>query len=367
MLDMAARAAWRGSGDVEPNPPVGCVIGTSRGEVIAIGHHRKFGAAHAEVEALVRAGERARGATAWVTLEPCDHVGKTGACTRALIDAGVAEVVMARRDPHPAARGGAETLRAHGVRVRFSSASRRAIESTVAFVHRVETGRPWLIAKWAMTVDGKVATRTGESKWISGEAARSRVHRLRARVDAIVTGIGTVLADDPLLTARGVGRVRRVATRVVVDPSLRIPESAALVRTIDVAPLVVVAAEGSLSGRNAEKAERLRAAGVRVEAFASREAGRVSLIGLLEWLSGDLGATHVCVEAGPGLTGAFVREGLVNEAWVFVGGRLLGDERAPGPAAGSVAEHLQEGSPMRLVRAREVGADAWLIWKRVRA
>ncbi len=366
MLDIAARAAWRGMGDVEPNPMVGCVLGTVEGEVLSVGHHRRFGGAHAEVEAILRAGERARGATAWVTLEPCDHQGKTAACAGALLESGVAEVVIARRDPHPAARGGGETLAARGVRVRYSSASRRAMEVSDAFVHWVETGRPWVVAKWAMTADGKVATRTGESKWISREAARARVHRLRARVDAVITGIGTVLADDPLLTARGVARVRRVAKRVVVDPSLRIPEHSALVRTAGEVPVIVVVEASSMTGRNREKAERLRACGVRVEPMAGQQEGRVSLKGLLGWLGAEHTATRVLVEAGPGLTGAFVREGLVDEVWGFVGGRLLGDERAPGPASGSVVEHLPEGTPLRLARARAAGEDAWLVWKRVR-
>ncbi len=367
MLDLAARAAWRGLGDVEPNPPVGCVIGTASGEIISIGHHRKFGGVHAEVEALARAGSRARGATAWVTLEPCNHAGKTGPCAAALVDAGIVEVVIAHRDPNPAASGGGEALEQRGVRVRYSLASRAAAEISDAFVHRVHTGRPWVIGKWAMTVDGKVATRTGESKWISGPAARARVHRLRSRVDVIMTGIGTVLADDPLLTARGVARVRRVAARVVVDPSLRIPEGSALVRTAREAPVVVVVEARSMSGRNAEKAERLRSAGVRVEVMTGQEEGRVCLEGLLRWLGSELGATRVEVEAGPGLTGALVREGLLDEAWVFVGGRLLGDDRAPGPASGRALEHLSEATAMRLVRSRDVGGDAWIVWKRVRA
>ncbi|MGD9692064.1 MAG: bifunctional diaminohydroxyphosphoribosylaminopyrimidine deaminase/5-amino-6-(5-phosphoribosylamino)uracil reductase RibD [Phycisphaerales bacterium] len=366
MLDMAARAAWRGMGDVEPNPMVGCVIGTREGEVIAVGHHRRCGGDHAEVEALRRAGPRSRGAIVWVTLEPCGHTGKTPPCVDALVGAGVAEVVIARKDPHPDARGGGDRLFEKGVRVRFTGVSARAVAVSDAFVHRVETGRPWVIAKWAMTADGRVATRTGESKWISGEAARARVHRLRARVDAVVTGIGTALADDPLLTARGVRRVRRVARRVVVDPSLRIPETSQLVRSAGVTPLSVVVEERSMTGRNVEKAERLRAAGVGVEVMAGEREGRVSLEGMLAWLGREHGATRVMVEAGPGLTGAFVREGLVDEAWAFVGGKMLGDERAPGPTCGSVVEHLSDARPMRLVRAREVGGDAWLVWKRIR-
>lgn len=366
MLDLAARAAWRGLGHVEPNPPVGCVIGTAKGDVISVGHHRRFGGAHAEVEALVSAGSRARGAVVWTTLEPCHHTGKTPPCSRALEAAGVAEVVYARSDPHPEAAGGAAWLRERGVRVRRSEASSKAAALTDAFVHRVRTGRPWVIAKWAMTVDGRIATRTGESKWISGEAARRAVHRLRSRVDAIVTGIGTVLADDPLLTARDVARVRRRALRVVVDPSLRIPETCALVRTAGEAPVVVVVESRSMIGRNVEKAERLVAAGVRVETMTGREEGRVDLEGLLGWLGETHRATCVEVEAGPGLTGALVRAGLVDEAWVFVGGLLLGDDRAPGPASGSIIEQLSDATPMRLLRAREIGSDAWMVWRRVR-
>ena len=225
----AIELAALGRGSVEPNPMVGCVI--ARGaEVIAEGYHRQFGGAHAEVEALAVAGVRAAGATMYVTLEPCCHWGKTPPCSEAVIRAGLARVVAAMPDPFPKVAGGGLTaLREAGIAVELGVLESDAEQLNAPYLKRLRTGQPWVIAKWAMTLDGKLATRTGSSRWISSERSRELVHDLRRRVDAILVGRGTVVADDPLLTARPPGD--RTALRIILDRLARTPLDAKLVTT----------------------------------------------------------------------------------------------------------------------------------------
>jgi diaminohydroxyphosphoribosylaminopyrimidine deaminase/5-amino-6-(5-phosphoribosylamino)uracil reductase len=267
LLDLAARAALRAAGDVEPNPMVGAVI-VKGDRIIGIGHHRKFGGLHAEREALAdcrRRGEDPRGSTIYVTLEPCCHHGKQPPCTDALIEAGITRVIAARRDPNPVSANGAEVLHRAGIICEFTDASPLATRLSDPFIKRITTGLPWVIAKWAQTIDGRIATRTGESRWISGEVSRRRVHHLRARVDCILTGMGTVIADDPLLTARGIGRVRRVARRVVIDSDLDIPVIAQLVRTAREFPTTVVCSDQAAAATaSGPRREALKAAGVEI-------------------------------------------------------------------------------------------------------
>ena len=364
MLRRAALAGLRGSGFVEPNPMVGCVVGTTDGRVLGTGHHRRYGGAHAEVEALAAChanGYDPRGATAWVTLEPCDHQGKTGPCTRALLEAGIVRVVAARRDPNPVAAGGAERLRAAGVACEFSGACAMATRLADPWEKRLRTGLPWVIAKWAQSIDGKIATRAGESKWISCATSRRMVHRLRGRMDAVVTGIGTVLADDPLLTARGVA-TRRVARRVVVDPSLRIPMWSALVRSAREVPLTVacgvgaVGDEDGMKRRDGEKIRALRAAGVDVLEIPAAS-GRLALDDVLRWLVSEHDVTNVMVEAGPGLVGSLMSAGLVDEMLVFVGSMVLGDEAALGPARVEGDGSLGDARRWELAWVKRVGVD----------
>ncbi|MGC4002137.1 MAG: bifunctional diaminohydroxyphosphoribosylaminopyrimidine deaminase/5-amino-6-(5-phosphoribosylamino)uracil reductase RibD [Pirellulales bacterium] len=215
LMARALDLAERGRGFVEPNPLVGCVL-VRDGMVVGEGFHTKFGAVHAEVEALRVAGPRARGATAYVTLEPCCHHGKTPPCTQALIAAGIVRVVAAMRDPFPrVAGGGFAELIAAGIVVETDLHRDAAARLNAPYLKLIATGLPWTIAKWAMTLDGKIATHTGDSRWISGDASRRSVHELRGRMDAIVVGGGTAKRDDPLLTARPPGA--RVALRVVLD------------------------------------------------------------------------------------------------------------------------------------------------------
>jgi len=368
MLQVAARAAARGMGYVEPNPMVGCVIGRDDGTVLGVGHHRRFGDRHAEVEALrscAMRGHSPRGATAWVTLEPCNHQGKQPPCTGALIEAGIARVVVARPDPNPISTGGAERLRQAGIDVRFTEACPEAVRISDAFIMRILHRRPWVIAKWAQTIDGCIADASGSSQWISGERSRRGVHRLRSRVDAILTGIGTVLADDPLLTARGVSR-RRQAIRIVIDPGLRIPERGKLVQSIDQAPLMVVTTpEGATKQR--EKAAGLRRAGVELLELPRAGDGAIPLRPLLERLAAEREVSNVLVEGGAGLLGALARESLLDELRVHIGPRLLGDPAglAPvGAARSGVTIRLSGAAAFELCSLRRRGDDALLVYRR---
>lgn len=366
MLDRAARAALRALGAVEPNPLVGCIIGRPDGAVLGMGHHRRYGGPHAEVEALADCKSRGndpRGATVWVTLEPCNHTGKTGPCTQALIEAGVSRIVTARRDPNAEAAGGLERLRAAGIQTHIEPGAREAVRLTDPFALRHMARRPWVIAKWAQTADGATATRTGESKWISCERSRRMVHRLRARVDAILTGIGTALADDPMLTARGV-RVRRCARRVVLDPELRLPPSSRLVRSANEAPVTVYVRADGLGGRG-DAASELRAAGVEIIGVPASPAG-LDLHHVLLDLSGRYGAQTVLTECGARLLGSLFDADLVDDALVYIAPRIMADPRAHFAAVGGAKPGLGDLAAFELLSVRRSGADAMLWMRRQR-
>lgn len=343
-LRAAARLALRGRGHVEPNPTVGCVITDRAGQVVGMGHHERFGGPHAEVAALRQASRHANGGTLYVTLEPCAHTGKTPPCVDAIIEAGITRVVFSEVDPHPAAREGARRLREAGVTV-DRVLCQHAIDVSAPFVHRIETGLPWVIAKWAQTIDGRIATRTGESRWISNPASRRMVHRERGRVDAILTGIGTILADDPLLTARDV-RARRIARRVIVDPNLRIPVDCAVVRTARQYSVTVFCLTAAIEQEH-ERVADLSAAGVEVIGLPMVD-DDVPLAPMLRELVRRHETATVLVESGAGLLGRLFRKHLVNSAWVFVAPTLLGDEHAYPCVRGIHVEDLAAGTRLVL-------------------
>ena len=370
-LDIAARAALRAAGDVEPNPMVGAVI-VKGGAVIGIGHHRRFGDLHAEREALadcLRKGHDPAGATVYCTLEPCVHHGKQPPCTDALIEAKVGAVVFARPDPAEVSRGGIEVLRRAGIEARLSDASPLATRLSDPFIHRVTTGLPWVVAKWAQTIDGRIATRTGESQWISGPMSRRRVHRLRARMDAILTGLGTVTTDDPMLTARVVRRVRRPCRRIVLDRDLDISSESAIVRTAHDTPTSIVVNKDLLTSGIVEtrrdELEQLGCEFIGVPEYLDSN-GRLRLDMLLEALAGEYGVTNLMVEAGPGLLGSLFEADLICEAVVYVAPLLLGDAEAMAAATGRIAERLSEGRRFDLCRVKRVGQDVELTYRRVR-
>lgn len=350
-MSRALALARRGLGRVEPNPMVGCVI-VRDGRVAGEGYHAFFGGPHAEVQALRSAGAAARGGTAYVTLEPCCHHGKTPPCTDALIQAGIARVVAAMRDPFErVAGGGFEQLRRAGIGVSVGLGGEQARRLNAPYLVREHHGRPWVILKWAQSLDGKIATRTGDSKWISSPPSRALVHRLRGRVDAVIVGVNTVIADDPLLTCRQ-GSPRRVAARLVLDPSLRIPRKSKLVQTARRTPTVVATRTASL---RTPRARTLGRAGVMLMGLRRRGAG-LDLSDLLARLA-RRGMTNVLVEGGGETLGRFLDAGLADEALVFVSRRLIGGRDATPALGGAGALRLADVRNPAFTQRRTAGQD----------
>lgn len=336
-MRLALELARRGEGQVEPNPMVGAVVVDPKGNVLGTGWHQKFGGPHAEVFALREAGRRAAGTNLFTTLEPCCHTGKTPPCVDAIIAAGILRVYTALQDPFPAVAGqGIARLRAAGIDVRVGLLQAEAERLAAPFLKLVRTGLPYVHAKWAMTLDGKLAARTGISKWISNEASRAVVHRLRGRMDAILVGIETALLDDPLLTARPAGP--RVATRIVVDSRARLPQQSQLLQTITQAPVIVAACDDA----PAEQVQMLRDHGVEVLLFAPAVSaassagapGRVPLTPLLQEL-GRRRFTNILVEGGSGLLGSLFDDNLIDHTHVFIAPKVLGGSAAKSPIGGT--------------------------------
>jgi diaminohydroxyphosphoribosylaminopyrimidine deaminase/5-amino-6-(5-phosphoribosylamino)uracil reductase len=327
-MGKALELARLGQGLVEPNPMVGCVIARGR-RVVGAGYHRRYGGPHAEVHALRQAGALAAGATAYISLEPCSHVGKTPPCADALICAGVARVVAAMRDPNPIVRGhGLSRLRRAGVRVEVGLLEDEAARLNAPFVTLHCKKRPYVILKWAQSIDGCIATKTGDSRWISSPESRRAVHLIRARVDGVMIGIGTALRDDPDLTARGV-RVARRAARIVLDTQLRLSLRSKLARTAKSVPTILFCSLAALRSRRAGLLRRLGCDVVGVPH------GRGGL--KIESVMGNLAArkmSNVLVEGGGRLLGSLVDRGLFDEARVFVAPILIGGRGAPGPLMG---------------------------------
>ena len=368
-LDMAARLAIRGLGRVEPNPPVGCVF-VRDGVVIGAGHHRRFGDLHAERDALrdmKRRGIDPAGSTAYVTLEPCNGHGKQPPCVEALIEAKVARVIFAARDPNPAKSHGAQALERAGISAEFSDVSSFASGLVAPFIKRLMHGLPWVIAKWAQTIDGRIATRSGESKWISNEWSRRRVHELRARVDAIVTGVGTITADDPMLNARGC-YVRRVARRVIIDSDLDTPLNCKLIRTAgDIPTIVYCGADVLLDESKAGVVEAFRACNVEVRGTDRSGSGtRLDLSCILKDLVTKYHAANVMIESGPGLLGSFFEADLVDAAQVYIAPMVFADELAHAAAAGRNIPHLSDARRFELRRLKSIGGDIEALYRRLR-
>jgi diaminohydroxyphosphoribosylaminopyrimidine deaminase/5-amino-6-(5-phosphoribosylamino)uracil reductase len=338
----ALALAERGRGYVEPNPLVGAVV-VRDGRLVGEGWHQRYGQAHAEVNALATAGEAARGATLYVTLEPCCHYGKTPPCTDAVLRAGVARVVAAMSDPFPQVAGrGAELLRQAGLTVEVGLCEPEARRLNAPYLKLVGRGRPYVHAKWAMTLDGKIATRTGDSKWISNEASRRRVHELRGRMDAIIVGIGTVLADDPLLTARPPGP--RTPVRVVLDHHGRTPPTSQLARTARETPTWIVTAGASTP--------HLAALGCEVSSLPDAGA-------LLDEM-GRRRMTNVLVEGGAAVLGTFLDAGEIDELHVFIAPRLAGGAEGKTPIGGRGVEKIADALALTEWRAEMVEGDVCL-------
>jgi diaminohydroxyphosphoribosylaminopyrimidine deaminase/5-amino-6-(5-phosphoribosylamino)uracil reductase len=386
-LDLAAQ----GLGRVEPNPMVGAVV-VQGGEIVGEGYHQRFGGPHAEVFALQAAGPRARGAELFVSLEPCCHQGKTPPCTGAIQAAGIRRVVAAVADPFPEVCGrGLAVLKATGIETTVGVLAEEARRLNAAFFKRQRTGLPLVIAKWAMTLDGRLATAAGDSRWISSEESRRRVHEVRRVVDAVLVGAGTVLADEPSLTVRHVAPLpeRGQPTRVIVDGRLVIDPAKDPARTARDAPVIVYTSADAVR-EHADKAAALREEGCEVVIVASEAenprggaspqperggslataslrpdppgtdsrvpSALLSLRGVLEDL-GERGMSRVLVEGGARVLGSFLAAGLVDRVMIFVSPRILASADAPGPAAGPTGRALADALPLADLTAERVGPD----------
>jgi diaminohydroxyphosphoribosylaminopyrimidine deaminase/5-amino-6-(5-phosphoribosylamino)uracil reductase len=348
-LGLAARQL----GQVAPNPAVGCLI-VKDGVVLGRGVTQAGGRPHAETEALRQAGEAARGACAYVTLEPCSHFGKTPPCARALIEAGIARAVIAVRDPDPRVDGGGITaLEAAGVAVTLGVLEAQAAALNAGFFLTKTQGRPLVTLKLATSLDGKIATAAGESRWITGEASRALAHGLRANHDAVLVGFHTAAADDPLLDVRLPGLENRRPVRVILDARLATPPTHRVVTTARRQPTWIVSVEGHGDAQSRAALER---AGVEILTFPAADRGRVPIVAVLQALAGR-GITRLLVEGGGGLAASLIKADLVDRLVWFRGGQVIGADGIPA-VAGFDVTHLVEARRFLRERAHEVGGDA---------
>ncbi|MCH8499322.1 MAG: bifunctional diaminohydroxyphosphoribosylaminopyrimidine deaminase/5-amino-6-(5-phosphoribosylamino)uracil reductase RibD [Marinobacter sp.] len=360
MMARAIQLARRGLYSTHPNPRVGAVV-VRQGQVVGEGWHERAGESHAEIHALSRAGDLACGATVYVTLEPCSHYGRTPPCARALIDAGVAHVVVATEDPNPVVSGrGIQLLRDAGIKVTVGVLAAEAEALNPGFMKRMRTGRPWVRVKVAASLDGRTAMASGESQWITGPEARRDVQRLRAMSDAILTGVGTVLADDPSLTVRraelgDLGQATepsRQPLRIIADRDVRTPVDATILRGGNVH---VFCASQSIPTASAQN---LAALGISLTGVDWTATG-IHLGQTLDVL-GDLGINEVLVEAGPTLAGAFVEQALADELWLYQAPVFLGS--AGRPTVNLPLQTMAEKIEWQVADRRQIGQDLrWIL------
>jgi diaminohydroxyphosphoribosylaminopyrimidine deaminase/5-amino-6-(5-phosphoribosylamino)uracil reductase len=350
MMRRALELAAQGTGQVSPSPLVGCVIVSHDGRIVGEGFYLYEQIKHAETIALEQAGELARGATAYVSLEPHSHQGRTPPCTEALIRAGITRVVASIDDPNPLVSGkGFAALRAAGVELQTGVLEREATRLNEAYLHSVRYGRPFVHLKLACSLDGKIATRTGDSRWITGEEARERVHELRHQADAILIGAGTALSDDPLLTDRSGKARRRPLVRVVLDKNLCLTPQSQLAKTAREYPTLVFASESA----NDSVATALAKSGVEI---LRDESGGYDLPGVLRELHSRSIQT-LLVEGGARVAGAFLDAGLVNKVSFFVAPLIIGGRDAPAAIGGTGAEKIADAANLQDVEVREHGRD----------
>jgi len=349
-LDLAASA----KGNTNPNPLVGAVI-VKDGVIVGTGLHRKAGEPHAEVHAFRMAGEHAKGATLYVTLEPCSHFGKTPPCANLVKESAVSRVVVAMQDPNPAVAGrGIQLLRDAGIEVEVGVLEAQARRLNERFIHNMLTKRPFIISKYAMTLDGKIAAHTGHSKWVTGEAAREDVHRIRHEVDGILVGVGTVLADNPSLTTRLKEDYGKNPVRIIMDSSLRTPAHANVLNVEDAKTIIVCSENASQ-----EKITAFEKKGVTVLPVRHDSEGLV-IDDMLEKLYQN-GITDILVEGGSTINSSFLQQGAINKYVIYIAPKILGGRLSLTPIAGQNPSTMDEARDVEFASFEQVGQDLRII------
>jgi len=357
LMRLAIVEAEHGLGRTSPNPAVGCVIACGD-RVVGRGFHARVGAPHAEAVALASAGAHARGADAYVTLEPCDHYGRTPPCSKALIEAGVRRVFVGARDPNPIVNSrGMRRLRKAGIEVVTGVLTDECRALNTPYEHAFETGRPYVLAKWAMSLDGKIADATGHSRWVTSEPARELGHRLRNQLDVILVGVGTVLADNPKLTCRVPGG--RDPVRIVADSQARTPPGARVVRMAkgSTAPTLIAVTAGAPAKRRAA----LERAGAQVLECRANQ-GRVDIRDLLRHVR-ELGWLSVLVEGGPTVMAGFLQARLIDVVYAFVAPKVIGGAGAKGAVGGERVFALRDALALDFVAMQQLGPDLLIVGK----
>ncbi len=350
-MRMALRLARRGKGWTSPNPMVGAVI-VRDGEIVGKGYHRRVGDDHAEVRALKEAGGKSRGARLYVNLEPCNHSGRTPPCTHAIVQGGIQEVVIGMADPNPHVCGGGISFqRKKGIRVTVGVLEKECLQLNEAFCKSIVTGRPFVVMKAACSLDGKIATRRGDSQWITGEASRRFVHQLRHATDAILVGIGTILADDPLLTTRLPRKRGKDPIRVVVDTHLRIPPAARCLHVSSKAKTIIAAS----SMAPEERVRALEKGGAEIIFIPTNETG-IDLECLMDIL-GKRGITSVLIEGGGRIHASALKNGIVDKLMIFYAPKLIGGQESPGMVGELGVGRIQDALKIEGLRVRKFQED----------
>ncbi|QPJ66814.1 MAG: bifunctional diaminohydroxyphosphoribosylaminopyrimidine deaminase/5-amino-6-(5-phosphoribosylamino)uracil reductase RibD [Candidatus Nitrohelix vancouverensis] len=352
-MEMALELALRAQGRTHPNPMVGAVV-VKGGRVISKGYHKRAGGAHAEISALKKAGARARGAELYVTLEPCCHHGRTGPCVEAILASGVRRVVAGMRDPNPLVSSkGLRFLKKHGIETKAGVLEADCQSLNEIFIKHITTGRPWVILKAAMSLDGKIASRSGNSKWITGDAARRMVHEIRDRVDAILVGAGTVVKDNPLLTTRLSSGKGKNPIRVILDHEEIVPLRSRVFQNSRSEGVIYVAGESM----RLERRQALERKGVVVMNL------KVNRNGIpLKRLMRELGKREICsllIEGGSEVHASALKEKIVDQAYFFIAPKIIGGKSAPGPVGGEGVLKVRNALPLKNLSFRPVGDD-WL-------
>ena len=353
----ALELARKGEGHTSPNPMVGCVV-VKDGRIISEGYHEKYGEFHAERNALTRCTEDTAGADLYVTLEPCCHQGKTPPCTDIIIEKKIARVFVGSMDSIPLVAGkGVQILRDHGIYVETGILDAECRKLNEVFYHYIATKTPFVVMKYAMTLDGKIACATGDSKWVTGEIARTQVHRMRGRYRGIMVGIGTVLADDPMLNCRVEGGVDPV--RIICDSNLHIPTESQIVKTAsDIETIVACSQEALESERKQEKIRRLKEAGIQI--IGTEGAHGVNLVELMKKLGGQ-NIDSILLEGGGTLNASALEDGIVNKVYAYIAGKLIGGMDARSPVEGIGIDRMADAITLQNVEIEKLGDDFCIV------